>query len=232
MIFQRFLKGVRDSGSLDTAWAKAVLDREGLSSAWLRSVRAGGDPSLPGDSDPEHWTEFITEEALRWHITRFEDVGYGGSQRPFRELSPFISVTAGTVEPDHRKAQNNGFPAWLTAFAFATDWGAEPGWVFYGYVSVLGRPSLPLLEFAEEARDLHQYDWYNPYHREGEVLAKIWVPPVRLEGAVRLDVRFLPWPLLVFATPLGQDPLRSLGTFVAGQTYRPPSDFANLRDAL
>lgn len=80
---------------------------------------------------------------------------------PFCEYSPFISLSAGTVEPRHDEKRNATFPAWYTALVFATDHGTVPGWVFYGYVSVLGRSAVPLLEFSEEVRDLHQYDFYN-----------------------------------------------------------------------
>jgi hypothetical protein len=69
----------------------------------------------------------------------------------------------------------------ITALNFATNWLTRPGYVFYGYVFTLGQKSLELAEFAEEVRELHIYTHFLPYHDEGEIVAKIHIPAVRLE---------------------------------------------------
>lgn len=179
MIFQRFLRGMQDLGALDENWARDVLTRTGLRSAWLRKREP---------CDPAAWNGIVDDDALVWHTSRFEETGHRlcGTEA-FFEHSPFISLSAGTVEPRHDEERNATFPAWYTALVFATDHGTVPGWVFYGYVSLLGRPAVPLLEFSEEVRDLHQHDFYNKYHPEGEIVAKLFIPPVRLERAARIE---------------------------------------------
>lgn len=256
MMFQRFLRGISDAnGQFDDAWMLRTLEHDGLRSAWLRRAV---------DLDPGLWSSAITDEALRWHVSKFDSViepvrtrqiRLGGlvvgprgravelltspPEPPvrFRERTPFISVTAGTVEPERARdpKRNVPLPAWLTASGFATDWGNHSGWVVYGYVSLLGRPSLPLMEFSEEVRDLHQHEWFNRHHSEGEILAKIWIPPVRLEGAVRVNPDNYNGLDDLARRPPGerpQDPLRSIGPFLNNPRYRDPAEFVNLRNAL
>jgi hypothetical protein len=69
VIFQWFLRAVTDDdGALDEDWAKRVLDREGLRSAWLRSN--------PG-SDPADWDDAVNHlDSLLWHVNRFDDLGF------------------------------------------------------------------------------------------------------------------------------------------------------------
>jgi hypothetical protein len=45
--------------------------------------------------------------------------------------------------------------------------------VFYGYFNVLGRKALPLREFSEETRELNIWHAFQPFHPEGEIVAKI-----------------------------------------------------------
>jgi hypothetical protein len=233
VILQWFLRGVHDDdGSLDDNWAKRVLDTEGLRSAWLRAH--------PG-SDPADWDQAVNPaDSLLWHITRFDQFGFPAwPNHRYGDLSPFLSLSSGTVEPDHQKGRNQQYPAWYTAVKFATDGGYGNGWVFHGYASILGRPSLPLLEFSEEVRDLHQHDFYNRYHPEGELAAKILVPPVRLKEAFRVTAdKLREWmdQLENGKRPpiAGESPLELLSelsdTVLTGSSYRPPEEFSNIRD--
>lgn len=232
MIFQWFLRGINDNdGSLDESWAQRVLDIEGLRSAWLRAN---------GGSDPADWDQAVNyADSLLWHIRRFDDFGFPAwPSNPYRALSPFLSVSSGTVEPDHQKGRNQQYPAWYTAVKFATAGGYGDGWVFRGYASILGRPSLPLLEFSEEVRDLNQYGFYNRYHPEGELAAKILVPPVRLKEAFKVTAdTYWEW---IGQVENGDDrsiaksPLQLLADLsdkvLPGDSYRPPEDFSNIRD--
>jgi hypothetical protein len=239
MIFQWFLRGVSDrDGTLDEEWAKRVLETEGLRSAWLRANTG---------SDPAEWDRAVNHhESLLWHVNRFDDLGFPGWPAVrYGGLSPFLSLSSGTVEPDHRARRNAHYPAWFTAIWFATSHGHADGWVFYGYASVLGRPALPLLEFSEEVRDLHQHDFYNPYHPEGEVAAKILVPPVRLKQAFRVTADLLwEWRESIesaesadredFPETPRDDALHLLAKLsdrvLPGGAYRAPEEFSNIRD--
>lgn len=230
-MLQWFLRGVNDNnGSLDDNWAKRVLDTEGLRSAWLRA-NVGSDAAA--------WDEAVNyPNSLPWHITRFDDFGFPAwPNNRFRELSPFLSLSSGTVEPDHQKGRNQQYPAWYTAVKFATRDGYENGWVFHGYASILGRPAIPLLEFSEEVRDLHQHDFYNQFHPEGELVAKILVPPVRLKEAFRVTAdKLREWEdqledgtRQAIVSPL--ELLSELSdTVLTGASYRPPEEFSNIRD--
>jgi hypothetical protein len=232
VIFQWFLRGVNDSdGTLDEDWAKRVLNTEGLRSAWLRS-----NPR----SDPADWDQAVGHpDSLLWHINRFDDLGFPAWPTVrYGDQSPFLSLSSGTVEPDRRAGKNQKYPAWFTAVRFATADGQDDGWVFHGYASVLGRPALPLLEFSEEVRDLHQHDFYNPYHPEGEVAAKILVPPVRLKEAFRVTAdRLWAWLERLESAEDADDlanPLALLAqvseAVLPGDSYRAPDEFCNIRE--
>ncbi len=230
MIFQEFLRGVcDDEGRLDELWAQNVLTRSGLRSAWLRKH---------GPCDPMDWTGVATDDALEWHVTQFDRCGHPlSSGDPFREHSPFVSLSSGTVEMSRRPAGRNVLlPAWFTALGFATRHGTRAGWVFYGYVSLLGRPALPLTDYAEEVRDLHQHDFDNRWHHEGEIAAKFLVAPVRLRSAIRVTPEDLSrwnahWELVgphVCETCF-DDPLVHVGAPVENPVYWPPEAASNVR---
>ena len=232
MIFQWFLRGINDShGDLNEDWAKRILNRDGLRSAWLRSHPA---------SDPADWDQAVNHpDSLLWHINRFGDDGFPAwPTLPYSEQSPFLSLSSGTVETDQRVRKNQKYPAWVTAVSFATSHVRSDGWVFHGYTSVLGLPSLPLLEFSEEVRDLHQHDLYNPYHPEGEVVAKILIPPVRLKEAFRVTAdRLWEWLYQMESNDDAGSFENSLellaalsDSIVPGDSYRAPEEFSNIRD--
>ncbi len=234
MIIQWFLRGVADGEEiLDDDWAKKVLNVFGLRSAWLRWNSA---------SDPAQWDEAVNHpDALLWHITRFDDTNFPlWPDKRYSERSPFLSLSSGTVEPDHRAGLNRKYPAWYTALSFATANWRRDGWVFHGYASVLGRPALPLLEFSEEVRDLHQHDFYSRYHPEGEVVAKVLVPPVRLKQAFRVSVNLVwDWfdalensPDWGSETELLEFLAQVSDLVISGDAYRAPEQFSNVRDLI
>src|ERR1051325_7475587 len=141
MIFQRFLKGVR---GVTRQTARKQLDGgRGLVCNWWRRV----DP-LPSAEIPER----LNEANLLRHLNAYDRIDatlpglYG--QYPFGDYSPFISLTAGTVERDLSIADHRVFPAWLTALDFATEGFQNSGFVYHGYVNVLGPPAVKLQEFA------------------------------------------------------------------------------------
>jgi hypothetical protein len=235
VIIQWFLRGISDcDDTLGEQRIKDILNEEGLRSRWLRE-----NPR----SDPAKWDEAVNHpDSLVWHITKFNRKGFPlWADKPFCERSPFLSLSSGTVEPDYGARKNRKYPAWYTAISFATsNWQCD-GWVFHGYTSVLGRPALPLLEFSEEVRDLHQHDFFNRYHPEGEVVAKILVPPVRLKQAFRVTSEKLwEWYDGLESLPewdADEDSLQLLerlsdGDVVPGSAYRAPEEFSNVRDLI
>ena len=130
------------------------------------------------------------------------------------------------VERDAANAVNLRFSAFITALGFATDHFQSEGAIFYGYVNVMGRKSIRLQEFAEETRELNIWHDFQPYHREGEVVAKIAIPPAHLEKAEGYN---------------GPDALKELKakripipswTEQNTARYVPPIDICNIRDVL
>lgn len=95
--------------------------------------------------------------------------------------SPYVSMTAGTYQD--RGGHNRAAFAFDTALAFATDGFRDPGWVFYGYVFLLGRAAGSHAEFGEEVRDVHQHPAWSRFRSEGEVAVPVRVPPRRLRRA-------------------------------------------------
>lgn len=156
-----------------------MLVRDGIVCEWWRRV---------GQISPSQVAEKLTERNLRWHLDRYRDID-PNTKRPFFEATPFISLSAGTREPDASRTTNVRKPAHETAIRFATRRYREAGHVFYCYVMVLPNPSVRLQEFAEDVRDFHSHSSYSPYRHQGEVTAKIHVPSVRLQRVERYEPR-------------------------------------------
>jgi len=159
MFFQKVLKGIPDIAEDD---ADAAFERGIICNWWRRVHRISNDEIV----------EKLNDRNLDWHLNHYDDrdPNTGG---PFRENTPFISVTAGVVERDSFARRNVVFDPFVTALRFATREFMTSGFVFYAYVFTLGRQSLNLAEFAEEVRELNIYKTYLPYHPEGEITAKI-----------------------------------------------------------
>ena len=179
MIFQRILKGI---ANISRSVAAQQLAGGGITCNWWRRVNPLPEAEIP---------ERLTEQNLFRHLNAYDQIDsslampYG--LYPFGQYTPFISTTAGTVERDPTIAHNLTFSAFLTALSFATAQFSTYGVVYYGYVNILGRQAIALREFAEETRDLHQWTAYQPYHSEGEVVAKISIPSPHLEKAEGYD---------------------------------------------
>jgi hypothetical protein len=180
MLFQRILKGV--PGIHRREVREQLNGGGGLICNWWHRVNP-----LPTAEIPDR----LTEQDLVMHLNGYDQINptlpapYG--QVPFGEYTPFISATCGTVERDPSVAANRVFSAFLTALWFATNRYRDKGVIYHGYVNLLGRRSVKLQEFAEETRDLHQWVSFQPYHPEGEVVAKITIPSPHLEKADGFD---------------------------------------------
>jgi hypothetical protein len=174
MIFQKVLKGI---GGISDSVASQMLTSAGIVCGWWNRV---------GRISPAEVKEKLTEDNLFWHLERYDDV-HPTTGRPFNQDTPYISTTAGSVQRDQLLARNVFYPPLLTAILFATSWFQRPGYVFYGYVYVLGKKSVPLQEFAEEVRELNIYTSWLRFHEEGEIVAKIILPSTRLSRVERYE---------------------------------------------
>jgi hypothetical protein len=215
--FSRFLKGIPESPSLNDSAAIAMLEQDGIQCNWWLRV---------GQITPGQITERLTADNLYWHLNRYEQT-QPGSSVPFSKDTPYISTTAGTVHRDDSKKANIHFPAFLTALSFATDFSRyKSGYIFYGYLLTLGRQATPLMEYAEEVRELHIYAPFLPFHDEGELVAKILIPAPRLQRVER-------WTYDHYVDQLeaGLDVPSPLW-FHDNNEFARPEDYTNIRDVL
>jgi len=210
MFIQMILRGM---GGISDDDARNIVRRDGILCNWWRSVHA---------ITPAAVQQKLIERNLIWHLNHYNDID-PQTTLPFRENTPFISTTAGTVEIDHFNAQNLIFPPFLTALQFATNWFRQDGYLFYGYVFTLGKMSIELQSFSEDVRDLHLYHMtYFPYHHEGEVLAKIHIPVINLQKVEKYDG---PAALIDFTNGIIPSPVWS----ETNPAYAEPDRFSNIR---
>jgi hypothetical protein len=174
MFAQRVIKGI---GGITQEEATDILTSDGIRCNLCR---------YQGRLDPRDWRGLLTAETLLHHLNGYADTD-PATQEPFCVGTPFISTTAGTVEQDRPNKINLKMGARQTAVRFATDGHSQSGFLFFGYVFTLGRRSVEMVEFSEEVRDLNIYTQYLQYHHEGEVVAKVWIPSVRLERLEECD---------------------------------------------
>src|SRR5262245_34424261 len=136
MFFQKILKGI---SGLTPDLAAEILKVRGIESNW---VRTGGSPGQ------QEIAERLTREELQWHLTRYEEPDMRTGE-PFGTTSPFISTTGGTSEQSSIAEEERAyvFSAFDIAAWFATVDYTQSGWIFYGYVFTIGRPSVEHAEF-------------------------------------------------------------------------------------
>ena len=205
MIVQRFLKGI--NGITDAA-AKEMLEVGGIYSNWWRNT---------GQISPNEVIDQLTEPRLLLHLSHYATV---------RDVTPFISTTAGSVVRDASGRRNRLFSADDIATQFATDSYRTDGWVFSGYLFTLGCKAVEQRAFSEEARELHIYSGFLPYQPQGEIVAKIHIPAVQLEEAWKLEAHHDP-------ARHGPTPYPTRGvTLTNTLNYVDPAELLNLRDVL
>lgn len=212
MIIQRFIKGIPDINDDDV---NEILE-SGIICNWWRNVGI-----LPANEIQNR----LDEDHLDWHQNRYEETHPDYDNEPFKEHTPFISTTAGTVEQDTVKMTHHYFPAWYEALRFATNFGNTNGWLFHGYVFVLGKKSVELRQFAEELRELNVYTGFSPFHPEGEITAKIIIPTAQIERAEFYDLQKVNQD---FGN--GNRPQPAKG--ISNPAYQPPENYTNLRGLL
>lgn len=211
MFVQMCIKGL--SGiTRDQAWT--IATKQGLACAWWRTAQK---------ISPGEISERLTPEELDLHVNSFDE------QHPtrkglVRDESPFISLTAGSVERHAFLSQNEVHPAHEVAMDFATNFGQLRGecFLFYCWVLVGLRPNLGVRHLAEEVRELHTFTAYSRFQPEGEIAAKIEVPACQIEKFEHYDYS---------EDDRGKVRIRPLGTH-ANPNYIAPNKVTNLREAL
>jgi hypothetical protein len=152
----------------DDAQARAIIDsRAGLVSNWWRAV---------GTISQSDKAAKLSAANLDLHVNHFTDPDPATGQ-PFGALTPFISLSSGTVERDSVAKTNYVHTALRTALWFGTDFGAsETAYLYTCWVLVGTREAVEVEAVAEEIRDLNTYRRYSAYQTEGEITAKVVVP--------------------------------------------------------
>jgi hypothetical protein len=209
MFFQKVLKGISGITRPD---ANQTF-RQGIVCNWWRRV---------GLISPEQTVSKLTERNLDWHLNHYDDLDPLMDNAPFRENTPFISATAGTVERREFMRRNIVFDPFITAMQFATQDFSTTGHIFSAYVFTLGRQSIDLCEFAEEVRELNIYTSYLPYHAEGEVTAKIVIRGPQIEKWDEYN-----GPLALLALQEGNIPQPNMTRF--NPIYASPDRYCNIR---
>ncbi len=174
MIVQWCVKGM----SLpDDATAKAIVDSQnGIICNWWRRV---------GTIGPSEVRQVLTDVNLDRHVNHYleRDPLTG---RPFAESTPFISMSAGTVERDAIAKTNYARRARRTALWFGTDFGRiDHAYLFTCWLLLAPRAAVGVEGVGEEIRDLNSYRRYSAYQTEGEVTAKIAVPANQIQCVER-----------------------------------------------
>jgi len=213
VFLQRFLKGIT---GLSVTEADAILTETGIQSQWLTAR------GMPVGKDIQRR---LTWRNLDWHLNHYDDPDPLEKNDPFRDHTPFISTTAGTIERDIAARANFTLSAFRTALEFATRQYTMTGWIFYGYLYVIGKQSIPLEPFAEEVRDLHIYTGWLPYQHEGEITAKLRIPAVNLEKCEQWD-----GPGVLADLAAGVNPAPN--TTIVNPEFSAPEQYTNLRGML
>jgi hypothetical protein len=162
------------------AEARAVIDRrEGLMCNWWRGVQRIYSPAI---------RDKLTDENLNMHVNHFTTVD-PKTKRRFCEITPFISLTAGTVERDTAGKTNIIRRARRTALWFGTNFGQyDHAYLFTCWVVLAPRAAVGIESVAEEVRDLNAYRSYSPFQPEGEIIAKIKVPDNQIKECQKWEL--------------------------------------------
>ena len=190
--------------------------RNGIICNWWRK-----ENPLPEDRIPER----LSTRNLHWHQNCYGDPDPQVGNESFCEHTPFISLTAGTIEREEIRRRNILRSATQVALEFATDGWRRDGYVFYCYVFVLGRNSVPHRAFAEELRELNVFTGFSPFQPEGEIAAKISVPPTQIQKFEFYEIDRIDSDLA-----RGELPVPSRTEWNC--RYEEPMDIANIRSYL
>lgn len=166
MMVQWCVKGL--SLENDAAAKKIIDDERGLHCQWW--FNATQMPPL------EEIPAKLTVDNLERHVNQFTAIDPATGQ-PFNIATPFVSLSAGTIERNTVLATNVAHGARRTAIKFGSEFNAKDvAYLYVCWLVVAPRKSVPVKGVAEEVRDLHVYRSYSHFQTEGEIAAKLEVP--------------------------------------------------------
>jgi hypothetical protein len=178
MIVQWCVKGLNLAN--DTVARDIIDGRGGLVCNWWRRV---------GQITPAEQRDRLNPNSIDMHVNQFTTTD-PATGRPFSEDTPFISLSAGTVERDAVAKTNLVHRARRTALFFGTDFGRYPkAYLFICWVVLAPRSAIEIEGVAEEIRDLNTYRRYSPFQSEGEIAAKIIVPDNQIHSCEKWEIR-------------------------------------------
>jgi hypothetical protein len=173
MHVQWCLKGMRSYPSFQDAEAFALLDT-GIPSSWLfNNPTVGVAATIPLVQG------LLSEASLVNHVNRYSAVA---------GMSPYISLSAGIVIPA-TKLGTRVVPAWQTAVGFATNFGKTDGYVYRLWTIVSPQPAPEVLYLSDEIRNLNLFRQTHKYQKQGEIAAKLVIPPVQIQYVTKISKR-------------------------------------------
>ena len=175
MYIQWCIKGVF---GIDDDEARAIIDDGmGLECRWWRNVHRITPPQI---------RDKLTYANLARHTDRYAKLDSNGI--PFCEGTPFISLTAGSVDRYVFLQTNIVTPALITALDFATRGFTVDGYLFYLWTIVGLKPAVPVEAVAEEVRAPNVYHRFSHFQAEGEITAKIHIPANQIRRCDKYNV--------------------------------------------
>jgi hypothetical protein len=160
--------------------AREIIDgRGGIRCNWWRRVQKITPIEIRGK---------LTPSSIDMHVNRFEDQDPDTSQ-PFCLNTPFISLSAGTVERDAIARTNLVHRARKTALFFGPDFGRRDiAYLYVCWVLLAPRMAVEIEPVAEEIRDINTYRRYSDWQTEGEVAAKVIVPDNQIRCCEKWEI--------------------------------------------
>lgn len=209
MIVQWCIKGI--SLPDDDAARELITSGNGLLCNWWRDVKR---------ISPSEIRSKLTPQNLNFHVNHFTDALPDG--RPFSSATPFISLSAGTVERDVAMKTNFVRRARRTALWFGTDFGrVNTAYLYKCWMVLAPRAAVSIEGVAEEVRDLNAYRRYSEFQTEGEITAKVSVPANQIESCEK-------W---VLDASSGPADLALSWTFL-NSSFVPPDQLSNIREVI
>ena len=166
----------------------------------------------------------LTPAGIDMHVNHFSQTD-PATLRPYSVFSPFISLSAGTVERNAAAQANIVHRARKTALWFGTNFGrTDVAYLFTCWVVLAPRRAVELEDVAEEVRDLNTYRSYSAFQTEGEVIAKLRVPDNHIKSCEK-------WRWHRLGGPGGRPCLRIEWTQF-NLRFTPPERLTNIRELI